>query len=512
MARPDAAATFVVFAAALLYVVAQPYNLGIADESYFLIEAKRIREGEVMYRDLFQLHAPASHWFMAAMFWLFGTSIRTARLVMAVVHAGIAAILFATGRRLGVPRWIACAPAAAYLALCHAAWPYSSAHWIAALFMALLLYLAAGRRTATAPRWALRPGLAVGGLTIVMHQQGAVFAVAVAALFALDHGLGRRYGDTREWRDLFARLVCFSLGIAVVVLPVVAYLLATIDWGALYFQFIIHPLTGYRKVNSARWGQMLPLTASMADSTYPLLLKYLPLVAVTGAARAAWLWTRRADRARFDALLGLLTMCGGAALAIAYLPDFIHIAFIGALFLVFWAEEIDAAVRVVGRRLGAEAGLGAAVGLGLLVALAVPLARNLERMHRSFPFVHDTPFGPVAFSSEREIKLVETVRALMDTTPTRELFVYPMYTSLYLTTDSDNPTPHVFVMPGYNTPDQVQEVLDILEAKKLPYVIAMELFVKRDTDPILRYVAQHYDCYDWGDNTCGLWKRRPETP
>ncbi len=510
MVRADAAAGFVVFAAALLYLGAQPYNLGLMDEALYLLEAKRVREGQVMYRDLFQLFAPASHWFMAIMFWLFGTSIRTARIVMAFVHTGIVALLFAACRRLGVRRSLAVTAAVAHLALCQPPWPYASPHWFATLCMVAVLFLAvAPQRTTAPPRWALWPGVAVGALTVVVQQQGAAFAVAVLALLSLDHLLGRRYGDTRQWRDLFLRAAFLAAGIALVVLPVAAYMLATVEWSALWFQLVVIPLTGYRTFNRAHWGQVSPLTTSFALYTVPSLLAVLPpLVAGIGLVRAVRLWLARADRARFDALLGLLAVCGGGVLAVTYLPDFIHLAFVMPLFLVFAAETADAALRAVGRGHAAERALAGGLAFALCAWLAVHIVHNLQRMRSTYPFVHDTPFGPVAFASEREIRLVETVRRLLSTTPTRELIVYPSYGSVFLTAGADNPSPHPLFVPGYNTPEQVEEFIDLLERKKLPYVLVIELFVKRDTDPILRYIFEHYECYDWGDDSCGLLRRR----
>lgn len=508
-ARPDATIAVLLAAASLLYLAAQPYNLGLFDEAVFLFEAKRVARGEVMYRDLYQIFAPASHWFMAIMFWLFGISIRTARIVMAVVQTGVVVLVFAACRRAGVRPALAALAALAHLALCQAVWPYASPHWFATLCMVWVLFLVVvPGRSAAPPRAALRPGIAVGTLAVVLQHQGAAFAVAVLALYLLDHLLGRRYGDARPWRDLGARVVCFGAGIALIVVPVAGYLLATAEWRALWSQLVVHPLTGYRTVNHARWGQVLLLTGGFAEYTYPRLLAGLPVVAGIGGLRGARLWLARADRARFDALLALLTMCGGGALAVSYLPDVIHLAFIAPLFLVFAAETAEAALRAVGRRRARERWVAAGLALALAAGLAVQMARNLERMRRTYPFVHETAFGPVAFSGEREIRLVDTVRRLLAQTPTRELFAYPAYGSIYLNADADNISPHPLFAPGYNTPEQIAELIQLLETKKPPYVLVIELFVRRETDPVLQYLFAHYDCYDWGDHSCGLLRRR----
>ena len=108
----------VLFLAVVAYLAALPRYLGPADESFFLYEARRIREGDVMYRDFFQFVAPAAWYAMAGLFWLFGTSMATARLSMAVLHAGTAVLLYLTCRRMGVRHAIAALAPIAYVALC----------------------------------------------------------------------------------------------------------------------------------------------------------------------------------------------------------------------------------------------------------------------------------------------------------------------------------------------------------------------------------------------------------
>jgi hypothetical protein len=45
--RVDATAAALLLCGTVMYLSSLPHNLGVTDESYFLYEAKRIREGEV---------------------------------------------------------------------------------------------------------------------------------------------------------------------------------------------------------------------------------------------------------------------------------------------------------------------------------------------------------------------------------------------------------------------------------------------------------------------------------
>ena len=54
----------------ILYLRQLPRSLHPADESFFLYEAKRVRDGEVTYRDIFQFVVPLSSYALAALFWI----------------------------------------------------------------------------------------------------------------------------------------------------------------------------------------------------------------------------------------------------------------------------------------------------------------------------------------------------------------------------------------------------------------------------------------------------------
>jgi 4-amino-4-deoxy-L-arabinose transferase-like glycosyltransferase len=131
--------SLLLFAAVVVYLASLPRTLGIADESYFLYEARRIREGQVMYRDFFQFVTPGAWYLMAALYGLFGTNIVTARISMAVLHGLTAVLFYSSGRLVGVRRSLSLLPPLAYVALCQPAWPYASPHWFSTFMTALLL-------------------------------------------------------------------------------------------------------------------------------------------------------------------------------------------------------------------------------------------------------------------------------------------------------------------------------------------------------------------------------------
>jgi hypothetical protein len=495
--------------AVVVYLGTMPHNLGVADEAFFLNDSKRIYNGQRIYRDVFYYATPGAHWVMAAVYALFGTTMRVARLSMAVLHGLIVATVYWSCRRLAVDRSLAAAAAVATLALCQPAWPYASLHWYSTLLSVVLLFVLVGPGWTKRPIGAAVPGVVVGALIAVQQQKGVVTAAATAVLIALLAAVERRRRIPAALAIATRRMAWFAAGVAAVVVPLFIVLIALVGIPPLIEQLVVFPFTGYRQYNHADWGQVLLFTGPLARYTVPTILKYLPAVLVLTALRAAWLWIAHPSSPRLVPLLAILAGCGGATLSILYLPDFIHIAFVAPLYLIAWAEAVQTVVHTAlatpPRRRWAAQALAGACGAATIVLLG----SNAVRARREFPIRHDTAFGEVDFATQSEADLVDRVRALLAAAGTREFFAYPMYTSLYLTTDSDNPTPFHMMLPEWNTPTQYETVVRVLDAHRLPYVFTCPV-PSNAADPILTYVAQHYERLD--PQPCSLMRRRDFTP
>lgn len=513
--RIDGATGLLLFAGVLLYLNALPRNLNEADEAYFLYEAKRILQGEVLYRDVFWFALPAAHWSIAFAYAVFGVSMDVARIAMAVLHGFVAIGLFAVCRRLGVRREIAAIPPIAHIALCQSAWPFASPHWFSTLFMVLLLFVALGRSWERRPREALFLGLLTAGLISVHQQKGAAFAVAIAALFFLDHLLRLRFGEEDTRRALARRLLFYVGGLAIIVVPLLCALATFAGVHTFVDQVFIHPLTGYRSHNSSPWAGVNLMTARYARYTAVPILKNLPLVLAVGIVRLGLNARLRRDRDTSANLLTLLVFCGAGVLAISYLPDFIHVSFIAPLFLAVWAETLEVALRWVGRVLPRPIIWGRLVAASLVAALVMRLEGNLAWAHQEYPFSYPTAFGRIDFSNDKPVYLIEEVMAALRDYRSRGLFVYPIYASLYLMTDTNNPARHQFLLPGFHSEQHFADTLRRIDASQVAHIVACDLPMAPG-DPIRSYIQEHYDPIASGAGPadgfiqCTLYRRRAE--
>jgi hypothetical protein len=318
-------------------------------------------------------------------------------------------------------------------------------------------------------------------------------AAGVAVWLVIDGIVERRIGGTQSEPPVWHALAALAAGIVIVVAPLLLGLIATAGFDPVWRALVVHPLTNYATANHCEWGHLDLLSAPQGTFTYPRVLKYLPLVFVALAPRLVVQGWRR-DRVSVRRLLLLIAFCLSSVASIAYYPDFIHIAFIAPVFFVAIAESFEWLLSrlPLSRRLG---GVGAFVVAAALVAfLGRQLHQNFIRLWQANPIVRQTAFGRIDLPMEVLGRLYDRVDALLRDVPSRQLFCYPTFHSLYLMADARNPTRYGFFFAAYNSPDQIREVLDVLRAERLPYIVVLAVpgFVRPD-DPILAYVEREYE-------------------
>jgi hypothetical protein len=490
--RCDALLAGLLFTATVLYWIWLPHSLGPADESVHLYEAKRVLDGEVLYRDVFNFITPGWFYLMASLFWLFGASIETARTAMAVMHGLTMLLIYFSCRRLGIRRGLAWLPPLGYLVICQSAWLIVSQHWVSTLLCAALLFVCAGRTPGRAG-WAFRAGLVVGLLISVQQQRGAFMAAGIGAWLLADALLRRRYAMATTAAALCTEVAALAAGMVLVVAAFLAAALATAGLAPVWYALITFPLFNYHTETRCSWGDVNIMNARNARFTFPIILAYLPAVLIVTAARLIDLWRRRHGLLVAQRLLLLLIFSGTSALSIAYFPDFIHLAFIAFVFLVAAAENLEWLVGMIPTPPRLAVGLGWLAAALLLVASGRHLYANLLLLQREYPVAHATAFGRVDYPTADEARLRDEMAALLAAAPSRTIYAYPILSDLYLTIPADNPTPYGFFLAGgYHSRQEVQRVIDILKERQPPYVVMLPGLVKPD-DVVGQYILDAYE-------------------
>lgn len=507
--RPDIVVGLLLMGATVAYLTSLPHNLGLTDEANFIYQAKRLADGEVMYRDVFDLITPLSMYLTALVFRIFGADMSVARATIAVVHATIVVCIYACSRMTGV-RWsLAAAAALAHLAIAQPTWGFVSQHWFATAATVLVLLSALRCRWRDDPRWTALPGALTGIVIAVQQQKGVPVLAGMGVLILSTHLLQRRAHGDRSWRIPVAQVTYFVVGLVLVIVPPLLLLIAAAGIEPIVRSLIIFPLVNYRGTYRSAWGGVQYFTMHYASFTFPTLLKLAPLSLSTIPVRIGVALRGRSDVDAVQRLVTLAIFALSSIASIAYYPDVIHLAFIAPVFLIVAAEALDWSIRCLPNVRLARV-VGAATALTLAGVIGWQLRNNWQRNWHLAPVTYDSAFGRMDFGDDQLIPVIEQARALVAAAPVKEMFCYPSISGPYLWTGAKNPTPYQYFSPTYNDEGQVREILATLEARRTP-VVVMSPLMARPGDPIADYVGAHYDIVRFGFlPKMFLYTRRPE--
>lgn len=473
---------------ALAYLLTYPLAIGGADESHLLYGAKRILDGEVIYRDFFEIIPPLSFYLFAGIYRIAGTTLLAARAGMAAIEAVGCALLFHLVRRVaGVPE--AALATLIFAGVCIPTWPYASPHWISTVLALLIAAVTLARSGSASSRGRpLAAGL-LAGIAVCVQQQRGVFLAAwlPLALWVL----ARPLGPGTRWRTLATQFAWGAVGGAAVLVAVLGHAARMASPALLFDALYGFSMKYYHPpgVGHVPWAAVFPVTEVRAGSTWIWLLRVSPLVLVGEGLLVAIAW-RRLDRLVLErACLWLLAAL--MTLSVGYLPDFIHVSFVLPILLIPGASLLHALRcartwdRVpLGRRL-----VTAAVWLAALGVLGQGIA-NVAYADAIAPIRLETAFGPVR-ADPAMARLFRAVRAHLVREPDGRswLYSYPDDAWLYLTVPGDDPTPYS-IIAGFYPPERMREVLDPLRAGRAGTVV---VFVPLATDSIPKLVAEDYD-------------------
>lgn len=469
------------------YLMVLPPTLYWADEAYTLYGAKRVLQGQALYRDFFEYLTPGSFYLYALAFRVGGTSITSARVTTALLNAlSAACTYFLTLQVASMAEAIIAG--LLVVVICVPIWNMASHHWIATAFTL------ATAAVLLAPRWKDSPrarpaaaGALAGALLCTNQGRGAWAILWMAITVPL---LARGAGD--GWRRCWRELIWTALGGAAVCLPILGYALWRSSLAEMLYATCTWVLINYRNYNVGKvhWSEH---SFWHVQYTYLWLFDAIPILLGIEGVRLLWAILRHGLRSqRVPTALLLLAFSGVAA--ITYYPEFIHVAYVAPFALVVVAGMVYR-VRSAFGFIETPAAQWI-VGLGWAVALALVLAKaesNVRLAWRENPVLYESAFGRLA-GAEWEPRLLHDLRqqlAVDGAAPPR-LFIYPAPAFLYLALPADNPTPFDLLLPVLNTPEQIQMAIQRLEHDPQALVLLNSLVNATPDDPFVAWLSARW--------------------
>ena len=421
----------------------------------FLLDAVRMSEGQVIYRDFFELTFPGTQLVYLALFETLGIRAWIPGALLLLFGVGLTWLSIVISKQVmtGASVFL---PGALYLSLCFGNALDATHHWFSILaVMAGLAVMIQHRSVARVAETGALCGLA----TCFTQSRGALAVLAMALFLVWEWRATKRHA-----RWLARRGVCLFAAFLAVSAPFIAYFI----WRAGVKSFVDctfgFPLRYYAAFNRNNLGVYMvdapdlpwPLEAP-ALGIWLLVHALLPLLYLLFFARQAR-EAKQHPEEPWDRLT-LLNLVGlSLFLAVASAPNWFKVssAALPALILLVWFVRSSSRFARAARL------------LLWLAALAVAVVKPVTAQ-TGWRGTLETPVGRATLlESDRFLK----ARWLLSRTRPRDFFLEAGDTDLYFLLDLRNPATVSFLTPtDYTRPEQVQSVLDALERRQVRFVL-----------------------------------------
>jgi hypothetical protein len=454
------------------------------DEGLLAYGAVRIVHGQVFARDFFEVVGPGSFYWLALFFKLFGVTFAAERTCLFITSLGTGLAMYFLSRKVCTRyQLVPCVLlAGTYFG---SSWPAISHH----VDSNCLALLSAGCMTVWLDRRADGLLFAAGGLagasTCFLQPRGLLLPALLVWLW-----MQRRGSRT------IVSMGAVTGGYMSLIALMLFYFWKRHALGDLFYADVVWPSRHYSAVNVVPYAQGMireyweefvirergfewtMVTAAVLITPF-LLVAVLPVLLPALAARTG--------RNRVRPEIALYWLCGWALwLSEIHRKDICHLVFGSPLLIilaVYYLEQYRAkAADLCLQLLAISAGCLACFNLFLVLS------------------AHPTP---TRVGSVEVFKTIPAL-ALLDekVAPGEEIFAYPYCPMYYFLSATTNPTRYGALVYNFDTPSQFDEVVRVLEQRRVRYVLWDTNFANANTLTLLRmrpsefiiepYLESHY--------------------
>jgi len=466
--------TSFLIAAAFLMILAVAFLWSICfvtvlnnDLALIPLGADLILRGGLLYRDMHTVVLPGSYWLLALVFKLFGARWLVCEQVALLMFLAIGSLVIALSRQF-LAGWLVFMPPAIFFAIGPPLCPFNYHQWDMLAFYLLFTMLLLRGIEKEGLRWhTFFLAGAAGGLSTLCLQNVAPAVIVGSAATAVLTGF--QAGSRRHGLDSFAAMIS---GFSIVMAGTLLYLGLTgtlepmVDCA---FRFVSEQ---YRQVNQVSYGYANFLDLLMTTFPTPWgplsglsfeLIKQAPLwVFIASAAYLLSVGTWQETVRSRPKVLILLVLGYGLWLAELHRPDLKRLLWGSQLLLIllfFLLERLSYRFPVT--RLAVRA------FCLLTVAGLVLDASWFRNFYAPVPHFVTTRRGTIV--TRNDLSIVKAVQSR--TEPYEKVLVYPYDTAINFFSMTTFPSIYPFLQYRYNTPAQMQQMIDDMEKNRVQYAV-----------------------------------------
>ena len=488
-------------------------STNLLDEGSTAAQALRVLHGELIYRDFFTVVTPGSYYTVAWLFRWFGETLMVLRWAVLVTGLGVAVSTFLVARKVG--SW----PFAAGAALMTTVWGwflgtpnYYSLE--AALFSLVALGCYIHGRPARS--WIIAAGLATGLTAMVKQNVGAyVFAGLLIAIWS-----GLLFDRQSTLRSQMRTTLQFAIGVAIPVLPTLAWLVAAGAGPYLYESWVYYPLVRYPERFALPFPDFMPFAEGDPFDMWTKLVIYSPVVVYPLALIAMALLALRARRdeaaSREAHAVAALTAVGALMLLQAFpRADVTHILFGMPPTFILFAYLCDRARLGLMKILAPKTALAVLAMILTLLPMVFALHKGYQRTdweYQNYIAAVRTERSAGIFTGSLEAQRIDVVTNYIreHTAEDDWVFVVPWASGFNFLTDRMNPTRTDFML--FEDPEAYPCLLARLDFRPPKYVIygyTWDVDGKRFREyaaPVDQYIRSRYTI-EFTTDGYEIWRR-----
>lgn len=425
------------------------------DEGTLDYGAIRILHGDTFGRDFFEVIGPGTFYWLAGFFKIFGVSFFATRVSLFITSLGTALMIYFLSRRIcGSNRTLPVIMLAA--TSFGGLWPAISHHddsnFFALMSIACMsLWIVKGRKSLL-----FGAGVLAGATTTFLQPKGILLVATLAAFIVLQR---------RTRSDVMRSIAVLTVGYSCVVAVVLTYFWSRDALHDLIYVNVTWPSQHYGSVNavpyahgilSNYWDHWVSARDQFPWTVALAIVMFVPVLCVAGlpvllpivGARFRWNIT--------EPQVVLLWLTGFAIwISELHRTDMTHLIFGSPVLMILLVHFITG-----------YAGKIAAAALQLITISSVCLG-GFNLLLQTAAHTVSTRVGAV-----RMFKDAEAISFVQSIIPAGiEIFAYPYAPRYYFLTGTVNPTRYSLLTYNYNTTDQFNEVLSILERNRVEYVV-----------------------------------------
>ena len=476
-------------------------NFMILDQDTWiaLYGAKRILEGQLLYKNFFDFVTPGTDYVLAAVFYLFGVKLSVARIALAVSNGiAVSLVVFMSSytiknRLLSVLLPVLTAIYAGYNY-------YVSHHWL--ILVPVLLVMVSGiknikEQESKTKEWFFT-GLATSGAFLFIQSIGVTLFGMIILFIIWYYPV-----DKLRIKSILQSLTYYTSGFVLPLIFVVIVFALSGSLSGFISDSFIWPLTHYRVMNVNSIVELLKVLKDglvgrgLSPAILNGLIGYLGMLLSIGVFIYLWFGYKKKKTVEKSLIFFVSAASIGAIAGLAQNPTINHVMVFLPLYLLLinllFQYELFLKRRVV------KIGLYLYfffVTFALLYnsyrtyGLIYDIVRNDSvvvqtqvgkvRMMKSYNVVYETS-NPFVFFKEMGSKLPKYV------------FVLYWSPSIYMLTGTENPTPLNTYMPYYNTKEQAISVIQTLKSNHTKVIVI------DSTLEYAKYMFTHHRGWAWHD-------------